>query len=136
MALFLMLDCGIDRVWEALFPVSEDAYKEMVAALGEFPVISAVRVVLLAPIVEETLMRGFVLGELQGTVGSGRALLVSAVLFSVLHFNMVQTLSAFVAGLVLGILFLKTKSLLCAIFTHSFYNLLSFVVLLGEQGTV
>lgn len=136
MALFLMLDCGIDRVLEALFPVSEDAYKEMVAALGEFPVISAVRVVLLAPIVEETLMRGFVLGELQGTVGSGRALLVSALLFSVLHFNMVQTLSAFVAGLVLGILFLKTESLLCAIFTHSFYNLLSFVVLLGEQGTV
>ena len=48
------------------------------------------------------LMRGVVLGSLKDSYGTVAALLISATLFALLHFNMVQTLSAFVCGIVFG----------------------------------
>ncbi|ALU35546.1 CAAX amino terminal protease self- immunity [Clostridium ljungdahlii DSM 13528] len=58
------------------------------------------------------------------------ALLISAVLFAVLHFNMVQTISAFICGIILGILFIKTDSILSCILAHSGYNLILFAMMI------
>lgn len=52
-------------------------------------------------------------------------MVISAVLFALLHFNMAQTLSALVCGLVLGLLYLRTGSLFCCVITHMGYNLIS-----------
>lgn len=70
-------------------------------------------------------MRGFLLGGLAADYGEGAALVISAVLFALLHFNMVQTLSALVCGMVLGLLYLRTESLFCCVITHMGYNLIS-----------
>ena len=83
------------------------------------------QVCIIAPVVEETLMRGVILGGLKNTYGSITALLVSSVLFAVLHFNMVQTLSAFMCGIVLGLLYLRTRSVFCCIIAHCGYNFIS-----------
>lgn len=71
-------------------------------------------------------MRGVVLGGLQNTFSAVFALLVSALLFALLHFNMVQTLSAFIYGLVLGMLYLKTDSIFCCMTAHCGYNAISY----------
>ena len=128
--LFALLDRGLDPLLESAFPQSEAAYQEMLDALRRAPAASLLRVCVLAPVVEETLMRGLVLDGLQAGYGVGIALLVSAALFALLHFNMVQTLSALVCGLVLGLLYLKTGSVGCCIFAHAGYNLLSYLVML------
>lgn len=128
--LFLLLDRGLDRVFERLFPKSEQNYQEAVRRLTNSPVTSMIRLCLFAPFIEEHLMRGFLLGGLEPRYGTACALLISSFLFAFLHFNMVQGLSAFLCGIVLGLLYLKTGSILCCIIAHSGYNLLSCAMLM------
>lgn len=88
------------------------------------------QVCIIAPVIEEILMRGFVLGLSEKSLGAIKALLVSSLLFAILHFNMVQTLSAFVCGIILGLLYLKTKSVVCCIIAHCGYNLASYITVI------
>lgn len=82
-----------------MIPQSEQDYQEMIQSLIKSPMTSLIQVCVLAPVMEEILMRGVVLGGLKNSYGTVTALLVSATLFACLHFNMVQTLSAFLCGI-------------------------------------
>ena len=130
MLLYFILDKGLDPILEKVFPASEVAYQETINMLKKAPISSFIHICLIAPIIEETLMRGYILGGLQGRYGLFISLLVSSVLFALLHFNMVQTLSAFVSGLILGILYIKTGSIFCSILAHSLYNIISYIAML------
>lgn len=126
---YLVLDMGIDPLLEKIFPQSEAGYQESVARVTAAPAAGFVRTCLLAPLVEEIFMRGFVLRGLMPSYGLLTALLLSSALFALLHFNMVQTLSALLCGLVLGLLYLYTGSLLCCVLAHAGYNAVSFAQL-------
>lgn len=130
---FLLLDKGLDPIFEGIFPQSEQDYQEMIQSLINSPMTSLVQVCILAPVIEEILMRGVVLGGLKNSYGTVAALLISAVLFACLHFNMVQTLSAFVCGIVLGLLYLKTNSIFCCMTAHCGYNLISYAAIIYPQ---
>lgn len=130
---FLLLDRGLDPIFEGMFPQSEQDYQEMLESLIKSPLTSMIQVCVLAPIIEEILMRGVVLGGLKNSYGTVTALLISATLFALLHFNMVQTLSAFVCGIILGLLYIKTNSVFCCMIAHSGYNLISYVVMVYPQ---
>lgn len=123
--LYFLLDRCLDPILERLFPASEESYQETLRSLGKAPVISILQVCVLAPVMEEILMRAFLLGGLSVNYGKGTALAISSLVFALLHFNMVQTLSALICGVILGLLYLKTDSLLCCIVTHMGYNLIS-----------
>ena len=125
--LYFLLDKGLDTVFEMIFPKSEESYQKTLQTLRKAPVISLFQVCVLAPMIEEILMRGYLLNGLTASYGSIIALLVSSLLFALLHFNMVQTFSAFVCGIVLGLLYLQTGSLFCCILTHAGYNLISYI---------
>ena len=127
---FLLLDMCLDSIFEGVFPQSEHDYQEMIQSLIKSPVASLIQVCVFVPIIEEMLMRGVVLEGLKNTYGFLVALLVSAVLFALLHFNMVQTLSAFVCGVVLGLLYIKTSSIFCCMLVHCGYNLISYIVMI------
>lgn len=127
---FLLLDKCLDPVFEGFFPQSEQDYLEMIQSLKKSPVTSLFRVCLLAPVIEEILMRGVILGGLKNTYGIAGSLFISSLLFGVLHFNMVQTLSAIVCGIVLGLLYIKTNCIFCCILAHCGYNLISYCVLM------
>lgn len=124
---WLLLDNCLDPMFARAFPTSEAAYQDSVKILLKSPAASLIQVCLIAPFVEEILMRGVVLSGLKETYGTGIALLVSALLFALLHFNMVQTLSAVVCGLFLGLLYIKTNSVFCCIVAHAGYNLISYI---------
>ncbi len=130
---FLLLDKGLDPLLEAAFPRSEEAYQQSVMTLLNAPLPAFLRTCLLAPVTEELLMRGFVLAGLRPSLGVPLALALSAALFALLHFNMVQTLSAFVCGLVLGLLYLWTGSLPCCILAHCGYNAISCFIELASH---
>ena len=126
---FLLLDKGLDPIFEGMFPQSEQDYQKMLESLMKSPLTSLIQVCVLAPFIEEILMRGVVLGGLKDSYGTGTALLISATLFALLHFNMVQTLSAFVCGIVLGLLYIKTSSIFCCMTAHGGYNLISYIMM-------
>lgn len=127
---YLLLDKGLDPIFEKAFPASEESYRQTLQALSEAPVVSFFQICILAPMIEEILMRGFLLGGLSINYGKVTALMVSAFLFALLHFNMVQTLSAFICGIVLGLLYLHTGSLFCCILAHIGYNLISYITII------
>lgn len=127
---YLLLDKTLDPIFESLFPMSEADYQETLDTLRQSPISSFFRVCLIAPFVEEILMRGYILGGLLNKYGWSAALLISALLFAFLHFNMVQTLSAFICGIMLGALYLKTNSIFCCILAHSLYNIISYYTMI------
>lgn len=75
-------------------------------------------------LVEEFACRGIILGSLR-KFGDNFALMVSSVIFGLLHGNFEQIPFAFVMGLFLGFTVIKTNSLRVAISIHFFTNFIS-----------
>lgn len=83
-------------------------------------------VAVIPAIVEEVAIRGIVMPPLR-KYGDRFAIIMSAIIFALMHSNMLQIPFAFVAGLVLGYFAISTKSLWTAIAIHAANNLLSAV---------
>jgi membrane protease YdiL (CAAX protease family) len=81
-------------------------------------------------IMEEILFRGVILQSLR-RFGDGFALLISAILFGIIHGNLVQAPNAFILGITIGFFVLKTGSLWTGILIHLFNN--GVVLLLDEM---
>ena len=128
--MYFFLDKCLDPIFEGMFPGSEDRYQETLGHLREAPILSFIQVCILAPVMEEILMRGFLLDGLSVNYGKVTALLISSALFALLHFNMVQTLSALICGMVLGLLYIRTDSLICCIAAHAGYNMISYFTMI------
>lgn len=105
---YFLLDKVLDPIFDNLFSTSSKNYQDTLVELKNAPITNFIRISLLAPIVEEVLMRGYVFQGLIFNYGVIIALLVSAFLFALLHFNFVQTISAFICELVLGLLYLTS----------------------------
>lgn len=85
-------------------------------------------IVIFAPVCEEMLCRGFVQGSLQRYFGSSKALVLSAFCFTFIHFQPWYILQFFLFGILSGLLFRKTGSILPSICMHAFFNLYVLVV--------
>ena len=92
-------------------------------------ILTGVLAVVIAPLVEETLFRGYLYGVLKGHLGGIGAGLVTAVLFAAMHLNLAALPALFVLALCLTVAYEATGSLLVNIFMHSFFNLTSLVVI-------
>lgn len=84
--------------------------------------LAAMAIAVVAPLGEEFFFRGFLLESMNRSVGRGLALLFSATLFGLIHFDPIQSFSATAIGLVLGILAMGSRSLWPAIFAHAVNN--------------
>ncbi|XOQ47998.1 MAG: CAAX amino terminal protease self-immunity [Eubacteriales bacterium] len=84
------------------------------------------------PIVEELIFRGIVLQRLR-KFGDGFAIVGSALLFGLFHGNLVQIVFAFIAGLVMALVDVRTNSLLPSILIHFCNNAISFVLTVVQR---
>lgn len=85
-------------------------------------VLETFTIVLIAPVVEEFFVRGILLTRWSIKWGTPKAILMSSLLFCILHTNIIGT---FFAGYVLSILYIRTKSLLIPISIHMANNLIA-----------
>jgi membrane protease YdiL (CAAX protease family) len=92
-----------------------------------------ISVAVIPPIAEEFAFRGIVLQKLR-KYGDSFAVLISALLFGLLHGNIVQIPFAFIVGLVLAFITVKTESIIPAMITHFLINCSSVVVSLIEEN--
>ena len=81
----------------------------------------AIAVLIFAPIMEELFFRGIIFQKLAIEKGINKALLISAIAFAIVHFRF-DIVSLFVGGVVLTILYFKTKQIIVPIICHFFYN--------------
>lgn len=87
---------------------------------------------LITPVAEELLYRDIVFGRLRNMMGRSGAIVGSAVIFGLIHMNIVQTIYACVLGLVLGILMEYYRDVRVVMCGHIAANILS--LLRGETG--
>ncbi|WP_034671244.1 CPBP family intramembrane glutamic endopeptidase [Epilithonimonas caeni] len=110
-------------------------YSEQFEKLAEDPVSLLIMTVILAPILEEILFRGIIMkGMVNNNVKPVTAIVISAFIFGLVHFNPWQFAGAFLLGLVLGLVYYKTKSLLMSILLHAFNNLVSAMMMLYSDS--
>ena len=86
--------------------------------------------VIMAPIFEEIVFRGIIQkGLINKGMNPATAIIISSVVFGLVHGNPWQFVGAVLLGCVLGLVYHKTKSLLLPILLHAFNNLCSSILI-------
>jgi len=88
-----------------------------------------ITLVVITPVVEETLFRGFIFQGLKKSFGLVPAAIASAALFALAHGQLNVALDTFILGLFLAYLFDKSNSIWPSIILHATKNAIAFSVL-------
>ena len=92
-------------------------------------VMLVISTVILAPIWEELFFRGIMLRKFMIKWRTSTSIFVSSLLFAIFHFQLATIIYAFLIGVVLSIVYLKTKNIVVPIIMHAVANLLSILLL-------
>ncbi|HAB15451.1 MAG TPA: hypothetical protein DCE44_03265 [Verrucomicrobiales bacterium] len=115
---------------ELLIPIPEFMAQEFERLFNNPDVVSSlVLLVLVPPIVEETLCRGLILRAMLKKWRPRTAIILSALIFGAIHLNPWQFFYATWLGLVLGWVYWRTQSLGLCMLMHAGNNLLSWILL-------
>ena len=107
---------AFQRLHEALRPRNAADALVSVLAIAAAPAIC-----------EELLLRGVVLPALLPALGGAGAIVTSAALFALIHWDLYRAAFTFALGLALGILRVRTGSLRAPILAHALVNTITFV---------
>jgi membrane protease YdiL (CAAX protease family) len=99
--------------------------------------LAIVGLALAVPLIEEYAFRAFALERSAAILGPGGALLLTSLLFAVLHFpdGLVMSLMYLLVGLWLGLLWLRFRSLLLNVIAHATHNAAALLLALVASGT-
>lgn len=104
-------------------PLSE-ILKEAEKEMELHPYSEIFSIAIIAPIYEEIFMRGIILAGLLKKYSPKKAIITSALIFGVWHLNIPQFVNATLIGVVLGVIYYKTNSLILCIVLHMTNNIL------------
>lgn len=96
---------------------------------------SLMATIFISPISEELIFRGVFLNRLQLAFPVVFAVLISSLLFAALH-SFGSIFSAFIFGICIAILYLKTDNIFVAIFAHFFNNLIAEIIVFFDSDKV
>ncbi len=127
--------CLLVRMMMLTVPFPEswtESYAERVELAQQAPVwVLYLSSVIVAPIVEELIFRGLIFRSLKGGMPRIVAALVSSAVFAVLHGTIMWMLYTFLLGLVLCVLYEKTRSLWACIACHMAFNIMGQIPFIG-----
>ncbi len=95
----------------------------------------AITVTILVPIAEELLFRGIFMAEFRRVMPLWVAIALNGLLFALFHFNLVQSVYAFIVGMAIAACYVWTESIAVPIVMHIVYNFTGSIVpsLIGEN---
>ncbi len=124
---------GITSLIPISGPVFGKLYQYFSSAMDSItsdPYSMVILTVIMAPIFEEIVFRGIIMkGMINGEVKPQKAIIISAVVFGLIHGNPWQFVGAVLLGCVLGNVYYRTKSLLNSMLLHGFNNLCSVLLI-------
>jgi len=128
----------IDRLVSLAFPMPEGIRAELLNKLqinspGDFVIIFSASV-LIAPLVEEMLFRGFLQNVLEHRVDVTRAVIGTAAAFAIFHFNPWWLIQILILGTVLGVMAWAANSVLPGIIVHGINNGLALLLFSLPKG--
>lgn len=120
----------------ALFKVSYtvNAQKNPISDSSGELILALLALVILPAIAEELLFRGLVVRAYE-KCGTKSTIVISAVLFSILHLDIMNILATFFMGILLAYVVVKTDSILSGILLHFSNNLAATVIILIMSRT-
>ncbi len=99
------------------------------ATSGSGHSLALVALVLLPPVLEETIFRGFIFPALSKRAGVVWGAILSSALFGLAHLQANISVYTFVLGLLLCFMYVRLKSIVPGIFVHMLNNYLAFIAL-------
>lgn len=123
----LALQIGIVNPIVTLIPIP-DLFKSMFIEMAKLNGIFAfVAIAIAAPIFEESIFRGIILNGLLKKHSPFKSILISSLLFGIVHLNPWQFITAMIIGFFMGWIYFKTKNLALTIFIHFVNNSFAFI---------
>ena len=133
-------------IWPLLFVVSIIS-KKLFYDYSEQHIVSTIRelksyseilpifitAVIISPIIEEIAFRGFIYRSLKTSVGPFFSAVVSSLLFSTIHLNLLSFPYLFILGFTLCIYYEAENSIIMPIFIHSALNLIMLLLILASK---
>lgn len=111
---------------------SQTAHSDSILSAGML--LAVIYTVFIAPLCEELVFRGLMISSLEGGMKKPVAVLVTAVLFSLVHLPSLIALGyTFLLGLILGFVYIKTKSLLPCILLHMAFNASNYLLFIPKN---
>jgi membrane protease YdiL (CAAX protease family) len=131
-ALAIILILSSEVVLEPLIKMADsNALMRLYNGIQRQPIPFFFMVVIAAPILEEILFRGIILDGFLKNYKPTPSILVSAILFAVIHANVAQSIGALVIGAVFGWIYFKTQSIIPSIILHALVNGISYISVLN-----
>ena len=115
------------------YPKQESVQKlaEMQSLIEVFNI--ACYALVVAPVLEEFLFRGILFRAMKGSFGVGPAVVISSILFGLVHQNVLSFVPLTFLGIILSLSYERTGDLRTCIFIHAFFNgFMVFSILVGH----
>lgn len=113
------------------FPMSVFFKKVFIQVSGASisPFWSVISILIFLPIINEVIFRGVILNALKNKYYSTMAIILSSILFALIKFNIYEAIPAFVLGIVIGTVYIKTESLGLCMLLHMLFNFIILIYL-------
>ena len=122
----LGIQTGIVSPIVSLIPMPEFAKKLFLELSGQTGIFSFMTIAIAAPILEELIFRGIILDGLLKKYSPLKSILVSSILFGIVHLNPWQFVTALAIGSLSGWVYYKTRNLMLCIVIHFVNNFAAF----------
>jgi len=100
---------------------------------GNIPIV-ILTTCILVPIAEDLVFRGIIQGELRRVMPGWTAVVIQAVIFALVHGNLIQISYVILPAIILGALYEWSKSIYVPIFLHMLFNFTGAAVPLMLEG--
>ena len=102
--------------------------KMVVEALNNNYILIFLLAVILGPICEEIIFRGYLFKILKIRLNNFYAIILNSIFFGIIHFELSAIIPALILGISLSLIRLKTNNLIPSTIIHSLHNLLALIV--------
>lgn len=127
---FVILLSELDNILNYFLPMPVFLMNVFEAIMAkQIFVLSIILVGIIPAFTEEMFFRGIILNGFKENYSERKAIIISALLFGIIHLNPWQFISAFIIGLFSAWICIKTKSIILSIYIHIFNNIMSVIAL-------
>ncbi len=111
------------------FNANQPQNNELSSATGSNTNLALIGLVLIPPIIEETVFRGFIFPAMAGRVGLIWGAVISSVLFGFAHLQANVSIYTFILGLLLCFMYVRLKSIFPGMALHMLNNFLAYIAI-------
>lgn len=112
------------------FGLTSPIYDSVKEFMGKAGPLGAVMVVAIGPVSEELFFRGVIYRSIANSWGVAAGVILSALVFGLVHFHPLAILPAVITGVILALAYEKTGSLLLAVIAHMTLNAIQMLIYL------